>query len=100
MSRSKIKYLQKDLITRDTHVKNQSSSTHYSKVISKIKVFKKYVNLSGQGHKVKHNETYGKVLSQGILMWNIKVLALTVQMLLARLKFSKNGSNSMVKVRG
>ena len=32
----KIKYLQKDLITRDIHVKYQSSSTHYSKV-SKIK---------------------------------------------------------------
>ena len=37
----KIKYLQKDLITRNIHVKYQSSSTHYSKVISKIKVFKK-----------------------------------------------------------
>ena len=37
----KIKYLQKDIITRDIHVKYQSSSTHYSKVISKIKVFKK-----------------------------------------------------------
>ena len=29
----------------------------------------------------------GKVLSQGILMRNIKALALTVQKLLARLKF-------------
>ena len=37
----KIKYLQKDLITRDIHVKYQSSSTHCSKVISKVKVFKK-----------------------------------------------------------
>ena len=35
-----IKYLQKDLITRDIHVKYQNSSTHYSKVIRKIK-FKK-----------------------------------------------------------
>ena len=33
----KIKYLQKDLITRDIYVKYQSSSTLYSKVISKIK---------------------------------------------------------------
>ena len=37
----KIKYLQKDLIKRDIHVKYQSSSTHYSKVFSNIKVFKK-----------------------------------------------------------
>ena len=37
----KIKYLQKDLITRDIHVKYQSSSTHYSKVISKNLSFKK-----------------------------------------------------------
>ena len=31
-------------------------------------------------------------------MWKIKALALTVQKLLAKLKFSKNGSNSNVKV--
>ena len=37
----KIKYLQKDLIKRDIHVKYQSPSTHYSKVIRKVKVFKK-----------------------------------------------------------
>ena len=34
----KVEYQQKDLITRNTHVKYQSSSTHYSNVISKIKV--------------------------------------------------------------
>ena len=33
--------LQKDLITRDIHVKYHSSNTHYSKVISKVKVLKK-----------------------------------------------------------
>ena len=33
----------------------------------------------GQGHRVKHNDTHGKVLSQEILMLNIKALALTVQ---------------------
>ena len=32
----KIKYLQKDLTTRGIRVKYQSSSTNYSKVISKI----------------------------------------------------------------
>ena len=38
--------------------------------------------------------------SQGILIWNIKDLALNVQKLLVhvRLKFSKNGSYSKVKV--
>ena len=68
MSRSKIKYLQKDLIKRDIHVKYQSSSTQYSKVIRKVKVFKKKVKLKGQGHKVKKKGTNKKVLSQGILM--------------------------------
>ena len=77
----KIKYVQKDLITREIHVKYQSSSTHYSKVISKVKVFRKWVKLQGQGHRVKNNGTHGKVLSQGILIWNIKALALTVQKL-------------------
>ena len=64
----KIKNLQKDLITRNIHVKYQSSSTHYSKVISKIKFKKKKITLSGQGHKVKNNDINKKVLSQGILM--------------------------------
>ena len=36
----KIKYQEKDLITRDIHVKYQSSSTHCSNVVSKVKVFK------------------------------------------------------------
>ena len=57
----KVKYQHKDLITRDIHVKYQSSITHYSKVISKIKV-------QLQGHRVKNNGTQGKVLSQGIPM--------------------------------
>ena len=35
--------------------------------------------------KVKRFSIYVKVLSQGILIWNIKALALTVQKLLARL---------------
>ena len=39
---------------------------------------------------LKVSDTHGKVLSQGILMWNIKALALTVQKLFkASLKFSK-----------
>ena len=42
--------------------------------------------------------TNKKILSLGTFMRNIKALALTVQKLLARLKFSKNGSNSKVKV--
>ena len=47
-------------------MKYQSSSTHCSKVISKVKdFFKKWVKLQGQGHSVKNNGTHGKVLSQG-----------------------------------
>ena len=58
----------KGLITTDTHVKYQSSSTHCSKVISRVKVFKKWVILKGQGHRVKNNGNHGKILSQGILI--------------------------------
>ena len=67
----KIKYLQKDLITRDIHVKYQNSRTHCSKVISEVKVFKILVILQGQGHRVKNNGTHGKVLSHEIFMLNI-----------------------------
>ena len=43
-----VKYQQKDFITMNIHVKYQSSSTHCSKVISKVKVFfKKKVKFQG-----------------------------------------------------
>ena len=96
ISGSNISKPQKVLLTRNTHC----TSTHYIKVISKVKFFKKWIKLQGQGHSVKKYETHGKVLSQGILMWNIKTLELTVQNLWARLKFSKNGSNSKVEITG
>ena len=48
-----------------------------------------------QGQKVSTNR---KILSQGILMWNIKALALNIQILLTKLKISKSSSNSKVKV--
>ena len=54
---------QKGLITRNTHVKYQSSSTHFSKVISKGKDFTKRVKL--QGHIVKKSSTHcSKVISK------------------------------------
>ena len=40
----------KGLIIRNTHLKYQSSSTHCSKVISKVKNFERQVKLQGQGH--------------------------------------------------
>ena len=52
----------------------------------------------GQSHKDKYLDTSRKILSQEMLMCIMKALALTVQNLLARLKFSKNESNSKVKV--
>ena len=61
-------YPLKGLITRNTHVKYQRSSTCCSKVISKVKVLKKRVNLQSQGHRVKNNATHRKVLLQEILI--------------------------------
>ena len=60
----KIIETQKGLITRKTGVKYQSSSTHCLKVISMVKVLKKWVKLQGQGHRVKNNDTHWKVLGQ------------------------------------
>ena len=45
--------------------------------------------LQGHGHNVKNVNTYGKVLSFKIFIWYSKALALTVEKLLVRLKFSK-----------
>ena len=56
-------------ITGNIHVKYQSSSTHCLKGIeNKLKVFKKWVKLKGQGHRVKNNGPHGKALSQEILV--------------------------------
>ena len=55
------------------------------------------MGLQGQGHSVIIKSTHWMVLSQEIFMWNIKAQAINVQKLLARLKFSKNRSNSKVK---
>ena len=50
----------------------------------------------GQGHNVKNTSAHGMVYSRRIFMWNIKALALTVQKLLTRFKFSKRSSKVMV----
>ena len=60
---------------------------------------KKWFKLQGQGHNVKNNGTHGKVISQGIFMWNIQGLALTVQKLLAKLKFHRGGQNDRMTNR-
>ena len=55
-----------------------------------------FVNWSNA--KFKRLNTYKKISSQGIFMWNIKDLALTIQKFLATLKFLKSTKNSQVKV--
>ena len=74
-------------------MKYQSSKTNCSKIISKVKILKKWVKLQGQGHRVKINGIHG------ILMWNIKALALTVQKLLAGLNFQRGGHNDRITER-
>ena len=51
---------QKGLITRNIHVKYESTSTHSSNVISKVKVFKKWVKLPRSRSQGKKNGTHGK----------------------------------------
>ena len=65
---STIKYQQKDLITRNIHVRYQSSRTHYSNVINKIKVLKKKARFHGQGHNKKNLGFHAKVLFLEILV--------------------------------
>jgi hypothetical protein len=38
----------------DTHTKYESPTTYHSKDMANFKVFKKWVKLQGQGHKVKN----------------------------------------------
>jgi hypothetical protein len=44
-------------------VKKNMHITYHSKDMAKVKVFKKWVKLQGQGHKVKHYGTIRKFLS-------------------------------------
>ena len=81
-------------------MKYQSSSSHCSKVIYKIKVFTKWVKHQDQGHRYKNNGTLEKLLSQGITMRNIKALALTVHKLVARLNFTKMGQTPRLRSQG
>ena len=50
----------------------------------------------GHGQRVKHKGTNGKFLWQGIPRWN-KALALTVQKILARLKFERRQNDRQEK---
>ena len=83
-------------------MKYQSSSTHCSKVISKVKVLKNGQTPRSRSQGQKSGKKWYK--REGLITGNIHVkyqtLAHTVQKLLARLKYSKNASNSKVKVTG
>jgi hypothetical protein len=66
--RSRFQNLQlqyKGLVTSNMHMKYKSSITYHSKDMAKVTVFKKWVKLQGQGHKVKNFGTNRKVLSYG-----------------------------------
>jgi hypothetical protein len=54
----------KDLVTSNMHnMKYKSPITYHSKDMAKVKIFKKWVKLQGQGHKVIHYGTIRKFLS-------------------------------------
>jgi hypothetical protein len=53
----------KGLVTSNIHMKYKSPITYHSKDMAKVKVFKKWVKLQGQSHRVKNFGTNRKVLS-------------------------------------
>ena len=94
----KLRYHVKGLVTRNTHVQCESSISSGNKGMAKVKVFRKYAKLQGQGHEVKNYGTMWEVLSQGIHMCNMKGLSLLIRKLWPMLKFFKSRSNFKVKV--
>ena len=78
---------------KDIHVKYQTSRTHCSKVISKVKVFKKWVKLQGQGHRVIKIWYPRKGLTTGNIHVKYPSSSTYCQKLLARLKFQRGGQN-------
>jgi hypothetical protein len=77
-------------------MKYESPITCQSKDMANVKVFKKWVKLQGQGHKVKNYGTIRKVLIIGNT--HMKSLSLTIQNVWPMIKFLKRGSNFKVKV--
>ena len=65
-------FQREDLVSENIHLKlYQSSSTHCSKVNSKVNALTKWVGLQGQGHRIKNVCAHGKALPLEILMWNV-----------------------------
>ena len=83
-------YWWKGLVTRNTHVKYETPACYGLKVIINVKAFKMHAKCHSKGQskclKVKYFGNGGKVLSQGIPMWNMKVLTIPY------------GSNVMIKI--
>jgi hypothetical protein len=76
-------------------MKNESPITYQSKVMTKVKVFKKKVKLQGQWSEGQGHGIKWKVLLKGIHMWNMKALLPTNQKLWQKLVFKKT-----VKLQG
>ena len=104
-------YSRKGLAARNTRVKIKALAFTVQKILSKVKVSGRFtewhnVRMTNKTNTIcllifdlvgkKINDTHGKVLSQGILMWNIRSLALTVQKLFSKVKVFKK----WVKLQG
>ena len=66
----------------------------FVELVEVFRMLKMYVK--GQDGKVKKFGTYGKVFSQGIHMWNMKVLSHLIQKLWPILKFSNGGMHGQM----
>ena len=86
-----------DLETRNDHVQYEFFIIYFKRLRT-LSFF--YCCKNRSGVKVKRFGKNRKILWQRICMWNIKALALTVQMLLERFKLSNSMTNSKVKVTG
>ena len=80
VKRSNILIQQEDIVTRNANM-HESSNIYNLEIMTNVNL-KNRLNV-----KVKRLWTNKKILSIGLFMRNIKVLTLTVQKLLARLKF-------------
>ena len=79
----------KKILSQYIHVKYKNSGIHFWKVITIVEVFNnnKIGKTPRSRSQVKSVGTHGEVMSQEILIWNIKALVLIVEKILARWKF-------------
>ena len=95
---SKLTVLSERPCLREHNPNMKTQSLRIKKVMTNVKDFQKKVKGHGQGHMFKMYGTFGKALSKGTLMPNMKALSLTVKKIYKMLKFADGQTDRVITI--